>query len=130
MRLVSVAPQEANKPRIYRTCGNRSLVFTTSQPRITRKTELIRAQNSSKKDIQPLDSNKSPANDRNKLQKADTISSPPPPRRRSPVGRVEEGSEEEEERDLFIPIMVVLALVGYGATAVIAWLGYEGIFTF
>jgi hypothetical protein len=128
MILVSLAPQEAITPSVHRTFAFRSKCFKTTQPLVTIKTTLTRAQNS-KKDDQSLDSNKSPANDRTQLPQADTLS-PPPPRRRSPVGRDEEDTEKEPDRDLFIPIMVVLALVGYGATAVIAWLEYEGIFTF
>ena len=31
----------------------------------------------------------------------------------------------EEERDLFVPILVVTALVGYAATAAIAWIEYN-----
>lgn len=129
MMVLSIAPQGAIKPHVYGIYANRSLSFKTSQSLITRRTKLIRAQNS-QEDDQPLGSSKRPENNRNQLPQADTQSTPPPLRRRSPVGRANEDTEKEEERDLFIPIMVVLALVGYGATAVIAWLEYEGIFTF
>lgn len=50
---------------------------------------------------------------------------PAPPRRRSPALQTQTPEvEEPEERDLFIPIVVVLALAGYATTALIAWVEY------
>jgi hypothetical protein len=132
MIVLSVASKGAFKPRVYETCANRSLTFKSCQPLIVKRTRLIRAQDS-KEDNQSLESSKELDATRAQLPKTNIPASapPPPPRRRSPVGReLEEDKEEEQERDIFIPVMVVLALVGYGATAVIAWLEYEGIFTF
>ena len=49
---------------------------------------------------------------------------PPPPRRRSPA-LAPAGAEEEQERDLFVPILVVVSLFAYCMTAVIAWVEYN-----
>ena len=49
---------------------------------------------------------------------------PPPPRRRSPV-LAPAGAEEEQERDLFVPILVIVSLFAYCMTAVIAWVEYN-----
>ena len=53
---------------------------------------------------------------------------PPTPRRRSPVGRniSDEQQEEPVERDLFIPIIVLVTIVAYGACVLMAWLEYQG----
>lgn len=47
---------------------------------------------------------------------------PPPP---TPYFKNKVAEEQEEERDLFIPAMVILALAGYAATALIAWWEYQ-----
>ena len=118
--------QGAIKPQAPK---NRSSVFNSSRSTIARRTSFCRAQKDEEEGTKQLDSNSD--TDLSKLAQINSPPSPPPPRRRSPVGRTTEYDQvEEEERDLFIPIMVILALVGYGATAVIAWLEYEGIFTF
>lgn len=51
----------------------------------------------------------------------------PPSDRDSPTRQStrSERDLEEEERDYFIPIMVVVALAGYAATALIAWVEYQ-----
>ena len=54
---------------------------------------------------------------------------PAPPRRRSPVARgfdaAPDASGEPEERDYFIPILVMVSLAGYAITVLIAWLEYQ-----
>lgn len=35
------------------------------------------------------------------------------------------GPEQEEPRDLFVPVLVITALVGYALTAAIAWWEYN-----
>ena len=49
---------------------------------------------------------------------------PPPPRRRSPA-LAPAAAEEEQERDLFVPILVVVSLFAYCLTAAIAWVEYN-----
>jgi hypothetical protein len=119
MIALPVAPKGPIKPRVGETFDFiRSANFKTCQP----KSNLIRRAQHSEKDNQPLDSNtsSSDAAERNQLPP------PPPPRRRSPVGRdVQVTQDDPEERDIFIPVLVILCLVAYGTTALIAWLEYQ-----
>lgn len=37
--------------------------------------------------------------------------------------------EEEQERDLFVPVLVVVSLLAYATTALLAWLEYNDYLT-
>lgn len=47
-----------------------------------------------------------------------------PPAQRA-QGNEQPSSPQQEERDLFVPILVVVSLLAYCATAGIAWLQYN-----